>query len=270
MKRTTLLMMVAVSLCAGCANPGTHGDELPLPNVAVASELPVFKKQQNEIEIADSFNNMDPTMVLGAIVELKTRTIRSFDSVLKDGAKTERKAVSELTFKNFLENSVVAQAERLSFLKGQINDAIRAEVVVTEVASATLSVSAIDREKMDTLTLAIPQDNRCDYAVVVGYRDFLISANLFKDQGIEGNASGYGAKISGKWFGKFENSTTDHRIVAIYSPLPFVVEKTWTADARLPDVSLPEATQRAMEAGYLDIGSAATTTKSYHLALNKE
>ncbi len=47
------------------------------------------------------------------------------------------------------------------------------------------------------------------------YIDFVLTATLFKDFGTDGNVSGYGAKIGGKWYSKFENTLAYHRVIAI-------------------------------------------------------
>jgi hypothetical protein len=74
--------MMSTLFCVGCdrAVPGN------LPSIKPASELPVFTKQENEIEIADSFKGTDPTMALGAIVERANGIVRSFDTFLKGDA----------------------------------------------------------------------------------------------------------------------------------------------------------------------------------------
>jgi hypothetical protein len=248
MKSIAYLTMMSTLFCVGCdrAVPGN------LPSIKPASELPVFTKQENEIEIADSLKDSDPTMVLGAVVEHANGLVHSFDSFLKDDAKTEVKPVSELLFKNFLENSVVADAEWLTFLKGQVNDSRRAEVTVTEVSNASIGLSSIDLDKLQAFAQGIAKDKRDDYGVVIGYRDFVINASLFTEQGIEGNLSGYGAKIGGKWFGKHESVSGEHRVVAIWSPLPFVLEKA-AAGGTVHDVSLTTLTRQALKDGSIRI-----------------
>jgi hypothetical protein len=243
MKSIVKLTMMSMLLYTGCDHdvPGN------LPDIKPVSELPVFAKKENEIEIADSFKAMNPTMVLGAIVERRNGLVHSFDSFLKEDAKTESKPVSELLFKNFLENSVVADAEWLTFLKGQVNDSKRAEVIVTEVSNASIDIFSIDKDKLQTFAQSIAKGERDDYGVVIGYRDFTINASLFTEQGVEGNLSGYGAKIGGKWFGKHESASGEHRVVAIWSPLPFVLEKVTEGVKTTRDTSLTTLTRDALK-----------------------
>ena len=243
MKSIAYLTMMSMVFCVGCDRDVFR----EMQPVKPASELPVFAKQENEIEIADSFKGMDPTMVLGAIVERVNGRVRSFDTFLKDDAKTEIKPVSELAFKDFLENSVVADAEWLTFVKVQVNDSTRAEVTVTEVSNASIGVSSIDKDKVQAFAQSIAKNSREDYGVVIGYRDFVVSASLFKEQGIEGKLSGYGAKIGGKWFGKHEGVSADHRVVAVWSPLPFVIEKISSSDSTIRAASLTTLTDKALK-----------------------
>jgi hypothetical protein len=266
--------MMFVLLCPGCPpdNPATDGNSAQSdadliqswPPVEVAAQLPIFTRQVNEIEIADGFSKVSTTMVLGAVVELASGTVSSLDSCLKSDAKPETRAVLELVFKKFLENSVVANAEWLSYLKGQVNDTTRAEVTVTEVSDASIDISSIDEGKLQTVVSKIPADQRDNYGIVIGYRDFALAASLFREQGIEGQISGYGAKIGGKWFGKHEDVTMDHRIVAVWCPLPFVVETVSNRIAASPKTSFTEITSTALNRGDIHI-KAVAEPKAYVL-----
>lgn len=249
MKSMPKLMIMFMLFFVGCDHdvPGN------LPNIKPASELPVFTKHVNEIEIADSFNNTDPTMVLGVIVERTNGLVHSFDSFLKDDAQTERKSVSEIAFRDFLENSVVAEAEWLTFLKGQVNDSTRAELTVTEISNASISISSINKDKLQAFAQTIAKEKRDDYGVVIAYRDFVVSASFFKEQAIEGNVNGYGAKIGGKWFGKHEGLSADHKVIAVWSPLPFVIDNVSSSNSSIRTMPLTTLTEKALEDGKIRI-----------------
>lgn len=249
MKSIVKLMMISALFCAGCDNEFFNRMTPAKP----VSELPVFAKQANEVEIADSFKSVDPTMVLGAIVERGNGIVHSLDGLLKDDAQTERKPVSEIVFRDFLENSLVVEAEWLTFLIGQVNDSTRAEVTVTEVATASIGMSSIDADKLQAFAQSIPKERRGDYGVVIAYRDFVISASFFKEQAIGGSVSGYGAKIGGKWFGKHEGLSADHRVIAVWSPLPFVLEKATLGGAAIRNVPFTTLTQDAVRSGSIRI-----------------
>jgi hypothetical protein len=82
---------------------------------------------------------------------------------------------------------------------------------------------------------------------LVGYTAYVLSAQYFRSSGADAALSGYGAKIGGTWFSKSENSATEHRIVAVWAPLPFVIESAAKAVAE----SLPTATIKATSQGKL-------------------
>ena len=262
MKRMLYVLLPPLLFLAGC-----NGREvLPeLPNIKVASELPAFTDEKNEIEIADSFTSADPTMVLGALVNLENGEVRSFDSCLKEGTAVEKTAVAELAFKDFLENSVVADAEWLTFLEGHVSSSIRAEVTVTEAAKALIALSDVDEEKLQKLARTVPAENRERYNVIVGYRDFVISASLFKAQEIDASVSGYGAKIGGKWYGEQKHTSTDHRVIAMCSPLPFVIDRAGSADSTIRAVPLTTLTLEAMESDRLRIRPLDAPRRSFRL-----
>lgn len=66
--------------------------------------------------------------------------------------------------------------------------------------------------------------------------------------GTQASASGYGAKIGGKWFSKAENTAAYHRVVAVWAPLPFIVEELAKAGA---ETDLTAAAHLAIERGAL-------------------
>lgn len=248
MKSMLILIIMSILFCIGC-------DDVPgnLPNIKPASQLPVFTKHVNEIEIADSFNSADPTMVLGAIVERTNSLVHSFDNFLKENAQAERKSISEIAFREFLENSLVAEAEWLTFLNGKVNDSTRVEVTVTEISNASISISSIDKDKLQAFAQTIPKEKRDDYGVVIAYRDFVVNASFFKEQSIEGNMNGYGAKIGGKWFGKHEGLSADHKVIAVWSPLPFVIENVSSSDRTTRVMPLTVLTDKALKDGKIRI-----------------
>jgi hypothetical protein len=224
-----------------------------LPPIQPAAELPVFTEQQNEIEIADSFKSTDPTMVLGSIVDRANGQVHSFDNFLKADARTETTPAPEVLFKDFVENTVAANAAWLDFVKGEVSDTTRAEVMVTEVSVTSVGVSSMDQAKLQAFAQQVNANERDNYGVVIGYRDFVVSASLFKEQKIGGELSGYGAKIGGRWFGKHEAMRTDHRIIAVWSPLPFVLQQVGSQDRTIRAASFTALTRKAIDQSELRI-----------------
>ena len=92
-------------------------------------------------------------------------------------------------------------------------------------------------------------EQRNDFGVVIGYVDFVLTTTFFRQQDGDANVSGYGAKIGGKWFSKAENTAAHHRVVAVWAPLPFVVDEI--AKPTSIEGDLTEAATRALNAGEL-------------------
>lgn len=253
----TVITIILAFLLAGCnwfgpskPAPGSPtSTQEKTPSLVLASDLPEFAHESNEVKIADSFDSVDPSFVIGALVNKKDGTVRSLDNFLKKGAKPKLTPQTEVVFKNFIENSVAVNASWLDFVKGQVNDKVHAEVTVTKSAKVTADISDIDRASLVTELLKVPSDKLNDYGIIIGYIDFILSASYFQDSGAEVGASGYGAKIGGNWYTKFEDSSAHHRIVAIWSPLPFVLEITKSPVKG----NLAKVTSKAIENNTLDV-----------------
>lgn len=222
---------------------------LPLPDTPLMSNLPQFVEEENEIQIADSFNDVDPTWVIGALVNTKNGNVRALDSFLKKGAKPKISPQSEIAFKNFIENSVATNAAWLDFVKGNINDKTRAEVTVAKTAKVSINNESIDKKLIINELKNIPASARADYGIIIGYSDYLLSASYFRNSGADAAASGYGAKIEGNWYSKFENSSIQHRIIAVWAPLPFVLE---AINSQEP-IDLTKSTADAIKKGEVNI-----------------
>ncbi|MBI4207137.1 MAG: hypothetical protein HY527_19110 [Betaproteobacteria bacterium] len=165
----------------------------------------------NEVEIADSMNDVDPTWVLGSIVNFKTGKVRGLDNYLSQNAKPAVTPQTDVVFKDLIENSVAAKAAWLDFLRGQLNDKVRAELSVIKTSKVTMKNADVDKQKLTAELQKIPKDERADYGLIIGYINFVLTASLFKDFGADSAASGYGAKIEGSWFTKFENTSAHHQ-----------------------------------------------------------
>lgn len=223
-----VVLPVVLSACGGSTPtptpPTARAPGDGLPNVTLAQTLPQFAKEVNEIQIADSFNDVDPSWVIGALVELQTGKIFALDSYLKATAKPSAAPQTEVVFRSFIDNGVAVNAQWLEFVKAEVNDNTRAEVSVTKTVKVSIDSQSIDREQLlrqlRNNKIAVP----ASYGVIIGYVNYALSATYFKNTGASGTVSGYGAKIGGNWYSKSEHSRIQHRIVAVWSPLPFVVD----------------------------------------------
>lgn len=266
--RNLTLCAISFFLVTSCIHT-TPPVEKPAPDkmsVTPVTQLPAFATQKNEVEIADSMNDVDPTWVLGSIVNIKTGEVRGLDNYLSQNAKPAVISQAEVVFKNFIENSIAVNAGWLDFLKAQVSDTVRAEVSVIKTSKVTMKNHDINRAKLKKELGKIPKETLNNYGMIIGYIDFVLTAALFKDFGTDGNLSGYGAKIGGKWYSKYENTSAHHRVVAIWSPLPFVIGTLEQPDtlsyssgkkrpttATTASIDLEKATREAMELGTVKV-----------------
>lgn len=263
MKRELQLILIfsAISALAGCgffpftptppAEPptGKKNPIIELPDVQLTSELPQFSKELNEIQIADSFNSVDPSWVIGALIEISTGNVYALDNFLKAGAKPKIIPLSEIVFNNLIENSATAKANWLDFTKASVNSNTKAEVTVAKISNISINSENIDRAVIVSRFKDMPKSERDKYGVIIGYSDFVLSATYFRNSGAEAIASGYGAKIEGNWYSKSENSSVQHRIIAVWSPLPFVIEAIKSPINK----DLTDSTNEAIKDGKIEI-----------------
>lgn len=260
MRAYLAVVAVPVLLFAGCGGGKPNRPQasvgLALPDLQVAASLPQFAKEVNEVQIADSFNDVDPSWVIGALVNIKTGKIYALDSYLKADAKPVITPQTEMVFKNFIENSVAANAQWLEFVKTEVSDTTRAEVSVAKTAKVTINSQSVDKAELLRQLQASQISSRDDYGVVIGYTNYVLSAAYFRNSGAGGSVSGYGAKIGGNWYSKSENSSAQHRIVAVWSPLPFVIE----AVSKNVSVDLSGVTSEAVKDRKLDLRKLEATS----------
>src|SRR3989338_294791 len=282
MRNLTLWAILFSLLVTGCIhNPLTPG-QISVPDKTLVTQLPLFAKQENEVEVADSMNDVDPTWVLGSIIHKKTGQVRALDNYLSQNAKPIVTPLTELFFKDFIENSVAVNTGWLDFLRAQVNDTVRAEVSVIKTSKVTIKNHDIDEAKLINKVANIPKEDINDYVVIIGYIDFVLTATLFKDFGTDGNVSGYGAKIGGKWYSKFENTLAYHRVMPICYRCPFAAGPpkkletdtgsdvmtfpepgTFTAARRIEEpvtvsIDLEQATREAIDSGTLSVKPLGT------------
>jgi hypothetical protein len=246
-KLAIYLVGFSMVLCSFANNPIRQSG--PKIDYTPVQTFPVFVSEVNEVEIADLMNDVDPTLVLASFVNMQTGLVSSLDNCLSSSAEPIINSQPEVLFKDIIENSLVASASWLSFLEASVNTNVKAEVSVTKTKKATIKNSDIDRGKLDTLVGRIPQNQRANYGLIIGYIDFVLSATTFKDFGAAGKGSGFGVRIDGKWYSKFETTSANHRVIAIWSPLPFIVDSMRTPAAG--KVSLEELTKSGINRGVI-------------------
>ena len=223
--RTSLASVAIAFLLASVAVAGETARK-PAPTLPASLEdvqpeksLPPIGARPNETRIADDFVDVDPTFVIGALLDRTSTEVRTFDGFLRADAKPTTTVLNEILFKHFVENSLMLSADWFGFVSGQLNDKTRAEVSILKVARVTTPASALDLAKAGSFAKSLPPQDRDRYGVIIAYVDYVLTASFFRDRGREAKAGGFGVKIGGAWYQKEEATTATHRLLAIWTPL---------------------------------------------------
>lgn len=246
-----------VVILPGCVINGDESKDVVIKNdglstsdiISTASELPTFKETKNQVDIGSSAGDIDSSWILGAIVNIKTGEVRGNDSYLIGSPVITQS--NDVVFKRFVDGSLVSNTEWLSFIKGGVKKSVKVEVLVVKSIKVTTSTKGIDKDKLVKDFKKIPKEKRGDYYLINGYVDYIISANIFKHVGSDGEVGGVGAKIDGAWYNRDDNSTVYHKIMATYTPLPFAVDLINEDQVK----DLNKETTEAIENNKIKIGS---------------
>jgi len=229
---------ILIGACGKREPPIATTKELNLPDITIASELPVFAKGEGQIQIANSFGDVDASWVIGAMVDTETGTIYAEDTLAKE-VEFVTTPKSEIQFKRFVENSVLANASWLAFAKAEAKDQTRTEITVAKVLSVTTKRKNVDMSAVARRLAASTKLSPDKVGVIVGYTGYTISASYFRDSRFGGELTGYGAKIGGVWYSKAGDSSLEHRIVASWVGLaPLVAALKQKAAGDLSQMSL--------------------------------
>lgn len=241
--KDVFLIVLAVVFLVSCGGDPVIPDA-KTRDVKPATTLPSFTRAPNEVQIAGSMNSVDPSWVLGSIVNRGTGEVRGLDSLLSRTAKPVITPQAEVFFDDVIDNSLAGNVGWLDFLKSEVSASVKAEVSIVKTAKVTITNQDLDDAKLDGILSKIPSGDRDNYGVIVGYVDYVLSASLLRESGAATSASGYGAVIGGKWYGKASNTSVEHRLVAIWAPLPFVASTTSASESRNLDKEVTKAIAR--------------------------
>jgi len=249
----TPLSTIAISIIlSGCiyppSNPSINTAKKAI-NVDVANELPSFKHKLNEIEISDSFNDIDPELILGTVINTKTGQTHIFENFLLKTAKTQSTSKTELLFRKFIQDDLTTSASWLNFLNGKVGKGTKAEVTVMKLGSTSIKSGDIDKAALQAFAATIPKEEREKYNIIIGYNLFTLQASLFKSSDTTSTLSGYGAQIDGVWYSKLEDSQANQRVMALIAPLPFVI----TEVKKTSDTPLSKLTLDAIDSGKIQV-----------------
>lgn len=217
--KLTILVLVVI-LNSACASTSVKTGDIP--DTKTAEKLRGLIHENNELEIAKSFVDSDPTFVLGSVVNTSTGEVQ-WQTYLKSDAEPEIDIKTELWERKLVEKNLAASASYLSFVSGSLTDKKKAEVTLIKNSVTKAKRSDIDFVSLKTKLDSIPSGEIVNYGLIVQYTDFVLAATLFEEAEKKADAKGYGAKISGKWHNKVDNKDMDRVVVATYFPLKDVL-----------------------------------------------
>lgn len=196
-----------------------------LPGTALASKVPEIVSKRGEVIIAKSFSDADPTTVLASLVNTKTGELFFLENYLVDNPNPKIESKSEILFKNLIEKNVANSASYLGFVSGSLTDSSKAEITLMKNSFISISSKDIKLKELKDKVSKFPNNEINDYGLIIGYTEFILTADIFSEAAKKADATGYGAKIGTKWYNKSNNFSSDKVVVALYSPLRLLLPK---------------------------------------------
>ncbi len=188
-----------------------------LPDVSLVRALPPLQEGPNQTPIQSHFADLDPTTALGCLIHKPSKQVLGLETVLKDGVKIDLTSKKDVLMNSFVENSLVIEIGWLSFIRADINWKTRAEVSIVKILTSSIKREDVDDAKLQKILGKILVPGQ--YGVICGFVCYQFSASLFKDIGMDASASGFGAKIEGKWYSKTGDTAAYPYLMAVWWPL---------------------------------------------------
>ncbi len=213
---------VSACLCAlslsGLLPPIQALDERPF-SLPLLSQL-----TPNEIMIGDNFNDNDPSMIIGSIFNLETKTISSFENFLNDNPKISRTPKAEILYRDFIEDSRVGSISWLSFLDGKVNVNSKAEVTIIKTGVVSIDQAQLNKGKLSELIKSSLSShpnadirgllkNLSKLVIITSYTDYVFTSSLYKYAEKAGSVGTF-VKFSGRFFKNDESTVVAHRVIA--------------------------------------------------------
>jgi hypothetical protein len=176
-----------------------------------------FAQSPNEVEISSLDN---PALVLGAIIDRNAQNIRALDNYLKSDVKPTEKTINEVIFDGYVDKNLMAQASWLGVIK-EIADGQITHVSLTKVSKGTIDAGSIDSDRLKADTKAIPENERTNYSIIVGYIVYKLKADAYNTVNSQPEAGTNGITISGRYYKHSESSFETNKVIAVWTPLPF-------------------------------------------------
>lgn len=221
------VLVLGLIACNGCNSPGrvTGGPEAGAGDqgglgLEVANTIPAIADSSlNEVEVAGSFRDQDVAWILGALVDLESGEVDALSQgVLASRAETVIKSDAETFFDEIVDVTTSGYADLFGAADIDASSSAKTQAKVTRVSSVGFRQEALDRQRLEELRQDCGTSER-KLGVILGFSDYLIEATTFRQVDTQGEVSGAGVKVNGKWYSKSESKLIDHRLVATISSL---------------------------------------------------
>jgi hypothetical protein len=193
-----------------------------IPDKAPAPSLPVIVGDSNEVFIAKSFNDTDPSMVLGSIVDRQTKEVIPLENYLKSDAKPVEEIKTEMLYRHLIERDIGGSASYLGFVTADLSDNRKAEITLIKNRVRSIKKGDLDIQALNTKIASLRPEDKDRFGIIIAYTDYLFTASFFKAAERKADASGYGAKLGGRWFNKEEGLKIERSVVATFAPLTVI------------------------------------------------
>jgi len=232
----------------------TGGDELGAGDngglgLEVANTIPAIADNSlNEVEVAGSFRDQDVAWILGALVDLESGAVDALSQgVLASRAETVIKSDAETFFDEIVDVTTSGYADLFGAADIDASSSTKTQAKVTRVSSVGFRQEALDRQRLEELRQGCGTSER-KLGVILGFSDYLIEATSYRQVDTQGEVSGAGVKVNGKWYSKSESKLIDHRLVATISSLcALVSDPQFGASASSSEATVRERMNSALE-----------------------
>jgi hypothetical protein len=206
-----------------CFIPFSSLKAKPGKGIEISNILPDIFNQKTQTVILD-MPIPDPSLLIGSLInikDLKIFMLGSDNCLTKDAKPVSRLINEKPVYNHIISDSLVSNVDFLSFLKVNASESNKVELCVNRIYLVDIEQKYLDELKIKK-NPRLKRVNPEDWGVIVGYSDYLISANIYSSKGSGGDLNAYSVSIGGKLYKKELVTEAKHKIEAIWAPIPFI------------------------------------------------
>ncbi|NTU95160.1 MAG: hypothetical protein HGA52_03830 [Bacteroidales bacterium] len=195
----------------------------PSNGAEIRNTLPYIFNQRTQTLLLD-MPIPDPSLLIGSLVnirEAKVFMLGSDNCLTKDAKPTLHLINEKPIYNHIISDSLVANVGFLSFIKAHANESNKVELCVNRINSVDIEQRYLDEVKIQK-NPRMKNVNPDDWGIIIGYSDYLISANIYSSKGSGGDLNAFSVNIGGNVYKKEIISEAMHRVEAIWAPIPFI------------------------------------------------